>query len=130
MVFWWAYGLGFAAKNMIVAFCFFTAIFAVGEINVRAIVRTIRLVVQRDLRGMLHGLLFIAGANIAIVASVFCGLILAQLGRLDHFSGTIQKHDIARAFLISVPVILACMGMLAVLNRYVTSNTETAGSRR
>lgn len=129
MVFWWAYGLGFAAKNMIVAFCFFTAIFAVGEINVRAIVRTIRLVVQRDLRGMLHGLLFIAGANIAIVASVFCGLILAQLGRLDHFSGTIQKHDIARV-LISVPVILACMGMLAVLNRYVTYNTETTVSRR
>lgn len=128
VVIWWAYGLGFATKHMIVAFCFFTVIFAVGEINVRAIVRTIHLGLQRKVRGMLHGLMFIAGANIAVVASAFCGLILAQLAQLEHFGGTVEKHDVIRMVLISVPVILVCMGMLAVLNRYVTGNTENTGA--
>jgi hypothetical protein len=129
VVFWWAKGLGYATMGAIVLFCTFTAMFAVGELNVRAVVRTIRLVFRGDFRGMFRGILFIVLSDIAILGGTYFGYVLSALARLERFSGIVENHDVARAVFFSVPVILICMGMLAVLNRFVTGNTEATNSQ-
>jgi hypothetical protein len=110
-----------------VAFCALAAVLSVAELNIRAVVRTIRLALNRDFRRMFHGLFFIVGANIAVAAGLFVGLLLARLGHLHHFNGTLREHDLVRIFVISLPVVMVCMGMLAVLNRFVADNNNTPG---
>jgi hypothetical protein len=94
---WLTHDLGYATRGAILLFCCFTALFSIGEINVRALVRAIQLGVRGDFRKMLQGLIFVAVADVVILAGIFIGYLLSNLAGPERSSGPLTWNVTARA---------------------------------